>query len=104
MVQNEIFQIRGVRVMLAFDLAKLYMIEARILNQSLKRNIGRSPSDFMFQLSLSEWNELVNSSQFVMSSLTHRGIKYSPFALHYLLSPKSKTSEIGFKQNGRKTK
>lgn len=52
--------------MLDFDLATLYQVEKRILNQSVKRNIKRFPPDFMFQLSQEEWNNL--KSQFVTSS------------------------------------
>ncbi len=151
--------------MIDYDLARLYEVEARVLNQSVRRNTNRFPSDFMFQLSVSEWQELSNSSQFVMSSIKHRGAKYLPYvfteqgiamlstilksekaiavniaiirafvllrqhlsdykdlkaeiarlekemnrkfkdineALHYLLSPKSKPIEIGFKQKGRR--
>lgn len=167
LIQNKILQIRGHRVMLDFDLAKLYEVETRILNQTLKRNLSRFPEDFMFQLSRSEWELVMNSSQIVMSSKKHRGSKYFPYAfteqgvamlssilrsqkaievniaimrafvllrqhltdykdlkeeigkleremnrkfkdvnevLRYLLSPKSKPKEIGFKQKGRDKK
>ena len=49
-IQNRIYEIRGERVMLDFDLAALYEVEIRGLNQAVKRNIKRFPSDFMFQL------------------------------------------------------
>ena len=65
-IQNRIYEIRGERVMLDFDLAVLYEVETRVLNQSIKRNIKRFPEDFMFQLSAVEWQML--SSQFVMMS------------------------------------
>lgn len=52
--------------MLDFDLAELYCVETRILNQSVKRNITRFPADFMFQLTKTEWDNLI--SQFVISS------------------------------------
>ncbi len=80
LIQNKIFQIRGHRVMLDFQLAELYEVEARILNQSVKRNISRFPPDFMLQLSKSEWDSFMNSSQIVMSSLKHRGAQYLPYA------------------------
>ena len=57
--------------MLDFDLAELYEVETRVLNQSVKRNIDIFPEDFMFQLSEKEWES--NSSQIVMSSRKHRG-------------------------------
>lgn len=65
-IQNKIYEIRGQRVMLDFDLAKMYNVETRVLNQSVKRNIERFPNDFMFQLTENEWN--IMSSQFVMTS------------------------------------
>ena len=49
-IQNLIYVIRGQRVMLDFDLAMLYEVETRSLNQTVKRNIRRFPRDFMFQL------------------------------------------------------
>lgn len=54
------------KVMLDFDLASMYQVETRVLNQSVKRNIERFPDDFMFQLSKYEWENL--KSQFVISS------------------------------------
>lgn len=77
-IQTKIYEIRGQKVMLDFDLAELYEVETRALNQSVKRNIDIFPDDFMFQLTLSEWES--NSSQIVMSSRKHRGNIYLPFA------------------------
>jgi hypothetical protein len=57
--------------MIDFDLAILYGTQTRVLNQSVKRNIARFPSDFMFQISEEEWDDLnnqINSSQTVISS------------------------------------
>ena len=54
-IQNRIYEIRGERVMLDFDLAALYEVETKALNQAAKRNIKRFPEDFMFRLSSSEW-------------------------------------------------
>ena len=53
-----IHTIRGVRVILAADLAKLYGVETKQLNQQIKRNLERFPSDFMFQLTPEEWESL----------------------------------------------
>lgn len=163
LIQNKVLQIRGHRVMLDFHLAELYEVETRVLNQAVKRNISRFPSDFMIQLSAEEWSSL--RSQFVISKEEKRGgTQKLPYAfteqgvamlssvlrsekaievniaimrafvllrqhltdykdlkaeiskleqsmnqkfkdvnevLRYLLSPKSKPSEIGFKQEGR---
>lgn len=76
LVQNLIHEIRGKKVMLDFDLAKLYQVETRSLNQAVKRNIKRFPPDFMFQITADEWN--ANSSQFVMTS--NRPKSALPFA------------------------
>ena len=65
-IQNKIYEIRGCKVMLDFDLAEMYQVETKVLNQSVKRNIKRFPSDFMFQLTKGEWEIL--KSQFVTSS------------------------------------
>ena len=77
-IQTKIYEIRGQKVMLDFDLAELYEVETRVLNQAVKRNLDIFPVDFMFQLTVSEWED--NSSQFVMSSRKHRGSLYLPFA------------------------
>jgi hypothetical protein len=77
-IQNRIYEIRGERVMLDFDLAELYDVATKALNQSVKRNIKRFPIDFMFQLNSVEWEllraqvlagsrDLVLRSQFVTS-------------------------------------
>ena len=65
-IENMIFNIRGVQVMIDSDIAALYGIETRALNQAVKRNIDRFPTDFMFQLTKSEFENL--KSQFVTSS------------------------------------
>lgn len=75
-IQNKIYEIRGMRVMLDFDLAEMYEVETRVLNQSVKRNIKRFPSDFMFQLTSLEFENLI--SQFVTSSWG--GVRKLPFA------------------------
>jgi hypothetical protein len=65
-ISNKIYFIRGQKVMLDRDLALLYEIETKVLKQSVKRNISRFPEDFMFELSLNEFNNL--RSQIVTSS------------------------------------
>jgi len=66
LIKQKIFEIRDQKVMLDFDFAEIYHIEKRTLNQAVKRNIKRFPSDFMFQLSTDECPNL--KSQFVISS------------------------------------
>jgi len=57
-IQSRIYTIRGERVMLDFDLAILYEVETKVLNQAVKRNIERFPDDFMFQLTNEEFEDL----------------------------------------------
>ena len=82
MVQSEIsgriYTIRAEQVMLDRDLAELYQVETRVLNQAVRRNIKRFPDDFMFQLSKEEFENL--KSQFVTSSSGHGGIRKMPYA------------------------
>lgn len=59
-IQNKIYEIRGQRVMLDFDLAELYQVETRTLKQAVRRNIERFPEDFMFRLSADEANRLID--------------------------------------------
>lgn len=54
-IESKIFEIRGMKVMLDFDLAALYEVETKNLNLAVKRNINRFPKDFMFQLTVNEW-------------------------------------------------
>lgn len=59
-IQSKIYEIRGQRVMLDRDLAEMYGVETRTLNQAVKRNIERFPEDFMFQLTKEEWFKITN--------------------------------------------
>ena len=77
-IQSKIYEIRGQKVMLDFDLAEMYQVETRVLNQAVKRNIERFPKDFMFQLTLEEWESI--SSQFVMTSRMKRPKSAMPLA------------------------
>ena len=77
-IRSRIYEIRGRQVLLDFDLAELYGVETRVLNQSVKRNIKRFPDDFMFQLSKEEWN--IMSSQFVTTSRSKRPKTSVPYA------------------------
>jgi hypothetical protein len=77
-LQSKIHEVRGQKVMLDFDLALLYKVETRILNQAVKRNISRFPEDFMFQLTLEEMDNM--SSQFVTTYPSKRPKTALPFA------------------------
>lgn len=84
LVQDLIHEIRGKKVMLDFDLAKLYQIETKALKQAVRRNLDRFPDDFMFTLSNEEYNSLIINirSQFVTLDKSPIGKypKYPPFA------------------------
>ncbi|WP_080903354.1 ORF6N domain-containing protein [Parabacteroides sp. Marseille-P3160] len=78
LIQSKIYGIRGQKVMLDFDLAEMYQVETRVLNQAVKRNTERFPEDFMFQLTGEEWEGI--SSQFVMTSRAKRPKSAIPLA------------------------
>jgi len=78
-IQNKIYEIRGFKVMLDFDLAGMYGTETKVLKQSVRRNIERFPDDFMFELTRDEYNSL--RSQFVTLDVGRgKYSKYLPFA------------------------
>ncbi|MFQ9502800.1 MAG: ORF6N domain-containing protein [Alistipes indistinctus] len=84
-IQSKIYEVRGQRVMLDFDLAALYQVETRVLKQAVRRNIERfEGDDFMFELSEDEYNVLKDRlrSQNVILEIDGRGKypKYPPFA------------------------
>ena len=70
-IQARIFLVRGVQVMLDRDLAVFYKVETGQLNRQVKRNIGRFPEDFMFQLTKEEWEGL--KCQIGISNYCHQG-------------------------------
>ncbi len=75
-ITGKIYHIRGIKVMLDRDLAELYQVETRILKRNVRRHIDRFPSDFMFELTKNEYNNL--RSQFGTSSWG--GTRYLPMA------------------------
>jgi len=79
-IQNKIYEIRGQRVMLDFDLAEMYEVETKRLKEAVRRNINRFPADFMFMLTNSE-NESLRTQIATLNNLG-RGehSKYLPFA------------------------
>jgi len=91
-IQSRIYTIRDERVMLDFDLASLYEVETKALNQAVKRNIKRFPEDFMFRLTTFEWESMRSqivtayqetldpSSQIVMISQNKRNTGITPYA------------------------
>lgn len=90
-IETKIYEVRGHKVILDFDLAELYEVETRVLNQAVKRNLIRFPEDFMFQLDSSEYENIKSlanamtensSSQSVMIANLpqNRTNKYLPYA------------------------
>ena len=79
-IENKIFTIRGQQVMLDRDLAELYQVETRRLNEQVKRNIERFPIDFMFQLTKKEFSDL--KSQFATSNSEKMGLRKLPYAFN----------------------
>jgi ORF6N domain len=73
-----IYQIRGQKVMLDRDIARLYDIPTKVLKQAVKRHLDRFPIDFMFELSEDEFNNW--RSQFVTSNSDKMGLRYAPMA------------------------
>jgi len=78
LIQQKIHEIRGEMVMLDFDLAFLYEVDTKTLNQAVKRNEQRFPADFMFRLTQKEWDSMI--SQNVISSSINRRKDTTPFA------------------------
>ena len=87
-IQSKIYEIRGQRVMLDFDLAALYQVTTSALNQAVKRNIERFPEEFMFRISEIEWKNM--SSQFVTTSR----VKRPKTSLPYITTATTVTSEL----------
>ena len=95
-IAQSILVLRGQKVMLDSDLADLYGVATKVLNQAVKRNASRFPVDFMFQIAAEEMEKVsqvvippaqertekkvTNSSQFVTSSRKYRGKRYRPYA------------------------
>lgn len=77
-IRTRIHVIRGQQVMLDFDLAELYGVETRVLNQAVRRNIERFPEDFMFQLTDDELR--IWKSQIVISNSIKMGLRKNPLA------------------------
>ncbi len=80
-IENKIYEIRGQRVMLDFDLAEMYEIETKNLNKAVRRNSERFPEDFMFRLTNEEANSLAINIRFQNGTLSSKDwFRYAPFA------------------------
>ena len=91
-IETKIYEVRAQKVMLDFDLAEMYEVETKALNQAVKRNLKRFPADFMFRLSNTEWEsmrlQIVTASnnaksirsQNVTASQMKRNVSATPYA------------------------
>ena len=70
-IKNRIYTVRGVQVMLDKDLAELYGVETKVLNQAMKRNEGRFPKEFCFKLVDDEYQSISSRSQIVTLKIIH---------------------------------
>ncbi len=77
-IQNKIYEIRGQKVMIDRDLAEMYGVQTKALNQAVKRNIERFPEDFMFQLTTEETQNW--KSQIVTTNSIKMGLRRNPYA------------------------
>lgn len=77
-VENIIYELREHKVMLDYDLAELYEVETKALNQAVKRNLERFPVDFLFRLTTKEWDSI--RSQNVTASQSKRNKSVTPYA------------------------
>ena len=84
-IENMIYEVRGIQVMLSSDVAKLYQVETKRINEVIKRNINRFPESFCFQLTNEEIDELSSRSQFATlnksNNLRGYNVKYLPYVL-----------------------
>jgi phage regulator Rha-like protein len=82
LVQQKIHEIRGEMVMLDFDLAYLYEVDTKILNQAVKRNLDRFPIDFMFKLTEKEWKNLLIQNSIISQSKRKNSLLPFAFTEH----------------------
>ena len=81
-IENKIYIVRGQRIMIDYDLAKLYGVKTKVLKQAVKRNIIRFPEDFMFELTSDEQNELVTNCDQLREPLKHSSVAIMAFTEH----------------------
>lgn len=79
-IENKIYEIRGQKVMLDFDLAEMYGVETKNLKRTVRRNMERFPNDFMFQLTKEEANLLVANIRCQNGTLEISWFRYQPYA------------------------
>ena len=93
-IKSKIFTVRNQQVMLDSDLAELYETEIRILNQSVKRNVGRFPAAFRFQLTTEEYRYIIRSQNVILNERQGKHRKYLPYVFVSGLVKKAKSSIV----------
>lgn len=78
-IHQKIYEIRGLKVMLDYDLAELYEIETKYLKRSVRNNLDRFPNDFFFEITKEEF-KILRCNFSTSNNLNHGGIRYLPFA------------------------
>ena len=78
-IKSMVYEIRGQKVMLDFDLARIYGYETKYYNRQIKNNIDRFPEDFMFQLANYEIEEILRCKKFTANELSSKR-RYNPYA------------------------
>jgi cell division protein FtsL len=101
-IQNRIYEVRGERVMLDFDLARLYEVETKVLNQAVKRNLSRFPDDFMFRLTAGEWETL--RSQFVTLSKKAQSAESLSMRSQFVTAPFSENQPLRIEPSSNQNK
>ena len=79
-IESKIFEVRGLKVMLDFNLAEMYETETKYLKRAVKNNIERFPRDFMFELTKEEWESLRCNFSTLNNNGRGRHLKYMPYA------------------------
>lgn len=86
-IQSKIYEIRGMRVMLDYDLSELYQVETKNLKRSVRRNIDRFPPDFMIELTKDEYDFLRCNFGTLENQGQGQHVKYLPFGFTELCQP-----------------
>lgn len=87
-IQHRIYEVKGEKVMLDFDLAQLYEVETRVFNQAVKRNLESFPKDFLFRLTAKEWKIISASQPVKIDAVAHPSSQKSSLTSQFVMSKK----------------
>jgi hypothetical protein len=88
-IQNKIYELRGQKVMLDFDIAEMYEVETKRINEAVRRNIERFPYRFMFRLTQEEWDNLMRSQIATAYNQRKRNTGVTPRTRHNNVSKRA---------------